>query len=71
MTVYALLKHTIQSEYTEPRYFQEALDATEIIKIYLWHDLALDEIVRLKNLLDKDGSEIDTVWYEVKTFELD
>lgn len=72
MELFVVTDNIVQNEYTEPRYYEQAIDATYIVGIYSTREQAVKEVERLEKLRDDSGDPdmIDRHYYGVQTFNL-
>lgn len=72
MELFVVTDNIVQNEYTEPRYYTEAIDATYVVGIYSTREQAVKEAERLEKLRDDSGDPdmIDRHYYCVQTFNL-
>lgn len=73
MELFVVTECIVQNQYTEPKYYLEAIDATYIIGIYSTRERAEQEIKNLEKYRDRSGDTeiIDSRYYNVSTYNLD
>ena len=77
LKVFIICKETSQGEYTEPRYYASAKDATEILKVFFKKDKAKAELDHLNSKMqqevmavDEDDDSTDPVFFTMREFEV-